>query len=197
MNTLKQYIELSEAAPNKDEKAIIWDSFDHLVKTTDLTYKKTRSLSSDMYPRIGEFKISSGYYNASIGKISGDKVDVSLNIDVETSNELYRSNNPERAKKIADEAKKIADKLSKVKEFDDVKVVPYTRKLPHENMAPTIEVTYKLPPTNPSTGKSSGTPYNAHDAYMNRRTPAAKSMDSRRAGHQFASDIGGSSSNYR
>lgn len=200
MIALKQYLVLSEAAPTKDEKAIIWGSFDSLVQDTDLDYKKVKALTgSDMYPRIGTISLARGYYSASIGNISGDTVTVTLHVDVDTSNELHRSSNPERAKKIADEAKTIADKLSKVKEFDSVKVVPYTNKhAAHQNMAPDIEVKYKLPPGNDKpVGKSSGAPYNAHDAYMNRRTPAAKAGDSRRAGHQFAGDIGGSSSNYR
>ena len=43
----------------------------------------------------------------------------------------------------------------------------------------------------------SGSKYDPRAAFDARRTPAAVARSSRMAGHQFASDIGGSSSNYR
>lgn len=90
-----------------------WVALPAIMKQAGIDYRPVRELSRDYYPTLGWITIP-GEGNASFevnANPKGDAAKINISVDVGTSNEFYRTSQPERAAKLNAFAEKIAQAL--------------------------------------------------------------------------------------
>lgn len=168
-----------------------WQALPAIMKKDGVDYTQVRELrQGDAYPTLGILRIGSGVHmtaNATPAP-DGKSAKITFHVDIETSNGLYRTPNPDRVERITQEIAPIAQAIGAT-------VVPYSnRHAPHQHMAPDMVLTIPLPEqTAQSVGQS--VPYNPRDRFMSQ--PGEMARQSRVARSAYSDSFGGDASNYR
>lgn len=187
---------LKEDGPSMREKQIqVWQALPELMNRAGIKYKVQQPLSSDTYPTLGRINIEGQAQGLNFNNhftVSSEPKDgtaeLMLNLDVETSNNLYNGQYSEQtAAAILEIAKKLAEQLNGAVKFNEYSTGKFK--------IPRVHATVSLPrAVASSNAPSAGPSYNPRDRFMNQ--PGERARQARVAGSAYSDTFGGDASNY-
>jgi len=167
-----------------------WVALPAIMKKAGLDYQPVKELSRDYYPTLGWIKIPGEQFTTFDVNANpkGDAAKINISVDVDTSNEFYRTAQPERAAKLNAVAEKIAQALG------GTAAEHMTGQRKNHPGVSRITATMTLP-KEPAEWQNPSRSYDPRARFLN--TPGERARQSRAARSGFPDSYGGDASNYR